>query len=69
MLQQNEVLFFIELKLIWRSWGGGGVLMFFIIEQTFLESREVWYSLAGLAKWLEYFTSCILRLVLQEENI
>ena len=69
MLQQNEVLFFIKLKLIWRSWGGGGVLMFFIIEQTFLESREAWYSLAGLAKWLEYFTSCILRPVLQEENI
>lgn len=69
MLQQNEVLFFIELKHIWRSWGGGGVLMFFIIEQTFLESQEAWYSLVGLAKWLEYFTSCILRPVLQEENI
>ena len=48
---------------------GVGVLMFFIIEQTFLESQEAWCTLTGLAKWLEYFTSCILRPVLQEENI
>ena len=42
MLQQSEMLFFIKLKLIWRSWdGGGGPYVFHYRADILRKSRGV----------------------------
>ena len=45
MLQQSEMLFFIKLKLIWRSWdGGGGPYVFHYRADILRKSRGVVHS-------------------------